>query len=156
MLEVSINQMVSLSEINLPETHEIVHLNNRFENELYELVQTYYPGFFRPKTSVLGNYYGIFDDGKLVSVTGERFQNNDFCEISAVVTNSDYTGKGYAQQLIAFVNNKILKNGKTPFLHVDPKNTRAISVYEKLGFTLRKPVNIFYFRKNKNQSHKEI
>lgn len=150
MLEVVINQMIHPGKIYLPITEEIVHLNGKFENELTELVQEFYPGFYRPKTHLLGNYYGIFNKRKLVAVTGERFQNEEFCEISAVVTNTAFTGRGYAQQLITFVNNKIISDGKIPFLHVDPKNTRAISVYEKLGFTLRKKVRIFYFRENKH------
>lgn len=102
------------------------------------MVQEFYPVFYRQKTHLLGNYYGIFNDGKLVAVTGERFQNEDFLKISAVVTNIAFTGRGYAQQIMTFVNNKIISEGKISFLHFDPKNTRAISVYEKLGYTLRK------------------
>ena len=155
-LDVVIHQMVNSAKIELRITEEIVHLNGKFENELTELVQTFYPGFYRPKTHLLGNYYGIFNEGKLVAVTGERFQNDDFCEISAVVTNTEFTGRGYAQQLMTFVNNRILDSGKIPFLHVDPKNTRAISVYKKLGFTNRKDVKIFYFRENKNTASSKI
>lgn len=155
-LDVVIHQMVNYEKINVPVTEEIVHLNGKFEEELYALVQEFYPGFFRAKTSLLGNYYGIFADGKLVAVTGERFQNDDFCEISAIVTNTSYTGKGFAQQLTTFVNNRILENGKIPFLHVDPKNTRAISVYKKLGFEIRKDIKIFYFRENKNTASVKI
>ena len=102
------------------------------------MVEEFYPGFYRPKTHLLGNYYGIFNDGKLVAVTGECFQNEDFFKLSAVVTNIAFTGRIYAQQNMTFVNNKIISDGKIPFLHFDPKNTRAISVDEKLGFTLRK------------------
>lgn len=156
MLEVVIHQMVNTKVIDLPLNEEIVHLNGKFENEFTELVQTFYPGFYRPNTHLLGNYYGIFNEGKLVAVTGERFQNDDFCEISAVVTNTEFTGRGYAQQLMTFVNNRILDSGKIPFLHVDPKNTRAISVYKKLGFTNRKDVKIFYFRENKNTASSKI
>lgn len=75
-----------------------------------DMVQEFYPGFYRPKTHLLGNYYAIFNDGKLVAVTGERFQNEDFLKITAVVSNIAFTGRGYAQQIMTFVNNKIISD----------------------------------------------
>jgi hypothetical protein len=35
---------------------------------------------------LLGDYYGIFKDNKLVAVTGERMKVNAFTEVSAIVT----------------------------------------------------------------------
>lgn len=145
--EIICNQMICPDKIIQNNSEEIVHLNGKFENELYALVQEFYPGFFRKNTSLLGNYYGIIRNGKLVAVTGERFQMDDFCEVSAVVTHRAFEGLGFARQLVAFVANQILEKGKIPFLHVDERNIRAIALYEKLGFALREKINVWYFAK---------
>ena len=142
-------QMMNETLIEENYTDEIVFLNENYQSELYEIITTFYSGFFRKKTAVLGNYYGIFRDQKLVAVTGERFNTNNFTEVSAVVTNTDYTGLGLAKQLVTFVNNRIIKNAKTPFLHVDVKNTGAIKLYEKLGFKVRTEIKVWVIG-NKN------
>ena len=142
-------QMMNETLIEENYTDEIVFLNENYQSELYEIITTFYSGFFRKKTAVLGNYYGVFRDQKLVAVTGERFNTNNFTEVSAVVTNTDYTGLGLAKQLVTFVNNRIIKNGKTPFLHVDVKNTGAIKLYEKLGFKVRTEIKVWVIG-NKN------
>ncbi len=138
-------QMVLEKEIDLTITENIVHLNNQFETELLELVQHVQPGYFFEKTSQLGNYYGIFKDKQLVAVTGERMRMNAFTEISAVVTHPNYVGQGLAKQLVAHAANTILKQNKTPFLHVAASNVNAIYLYEKLQFTHRKNINFWQY-----------
>ena len=56
---------------------EIIKLNETHHKELFELVNLVQPGYFKKKTMLLGDYYGIFKNGILVSVTGERMQMND-------------------------------------------------------------------------------
>ena len=58
-------------------------------------------------------------------------------EMSAVCTHPHYTGRGYAQRLLAILCNAALDRGFAPFLHVYSDNTRAIEVYRKLGFVVR-------------------
>jgi len=40
---------------------------------------------------------------------------NDFTEVSAIITHPDYTGKGYAKQLTAYVVNQIFTEKKFLF-----------------------------------------
>jgi predicted GNAT family acetyltransferase len=89
----------------------------------------------------MGEYYGIYHNEQLVSVTGERMRMHGLTEISAVVTHPDFTGRKYAQQLIAHVTNKNLSDGITPFLHVAETNERAIKIYEYLGFGKRRIID---------------
>jgi predicted GNAT family acetyltransferase len=72
---------------------------------------------------------------------------NDCTELSAVVTDPGHVGKGYAKQLIAFVVNKILEEDKRPFLHVAETNTAAIHLYQKMGFSIRRKISFWNFRK---------
>ncbi len=131
-------QMIIYNKINYPITETIVELTESHYDDLIDLVKLVYPEYFKSKTNTLGQYFGIYKDGKLVAITGERMQTKNFIEISAVITHPDYTGNGFAKQLIAYTVEIILKKGKIPFLHVDQTNLGPIKLYEKLGFTIRR------------------
>ena len=131
-------QMIIYNKINHPITETIVELTESHYDDLINLVKLVYPEYFKPKTNALGRYYGIYKEGKLIAVTGERMQTNDFIEISAVITHPDHTGKSYAKQLIAHTVEAILKKNKIPFLHVDETNLGPIQLYKKLGFITRR------------------
>ncbi|MFY0714044.1 GNAT family N-acetyltransferase [Seonamhaeicola sp. NFXS20] len=131
-------QMIIYNEINIPIIENIVELSETHYKDLIDLVGLVYPHFFKKKTNLLGRYYGIYKQNKLVAVTGERFKTKHFTEISAVITHPNYTGNGYATQLIGHTVKKILEKDKIPFLHVDETNLGPINLYKKLGFKLRR------------------
>jgi len=54
-----------------------------------------------------------------------------------VCTHPEFQGRGFARILISAVVRGIVDRGDTPFLHVARENTRAIRVYEDLGFKTR-------------------
>ena len=139
-------QMVLDNPVKLEITAEIQKLNNAFEENLLQLVILVQPGYFKPKTPQLGDYFGIFESGELVAVTGERMKMNAFTEISAIVTHPAHTGKGYAKQLITFTVNKIFRENKIPYLHVAETNTGAVRLYEKLGFRTRRTISFWNFQ----------
>ena len=136
-------QMIIYDKIQLPIDTEIVKLNESHNEELCALVNLVQPGYFKNKTPLLGNYFGIFKENQLVAITGERMKMNDFTEVSAIVTHPDHTGKGYAKQLITHVVNAIFDENKTPFLHVVESNIGAIKLYEKLGFVTRRKMSLW-------------
>ncbi|KQB37816.1 GNAT family N-acetyltransferase [Flavobacterium aquidurense] len=141
-------QMIVYNKIQQPITAEIIKLTKEHNDELVDLVNFVQPGYFKNKTSSLGNYFGIFNDNKLVAITGERMKMNDFTEISAIITHPDHTGKGYAKQLITHVVNKIFEENKIPYLHVVESNIGAIALYEKLGFVTRRKISFWNISKN--------
>ena len=104
------------------------------------------PGPFRQETHTLGRYLGIYEQGQLVAMAGERLNLPGYTEISAVCTHPDFQGKGYARQLMSAVARHIQSRGKIPFLHTRPDNTGAIHVYEKLGFRQRRLVYLAVIR----------
>ena len=140
-------QMIIYDKIEFTIEDEIVELNETHLNDLLGLVKIVYPEYFKKKTAALGNYYGIFKNNQLVAVTGERMKMNEFTEVSAVITHPDYIGKGYAKQLVTHTVNAILKQKKTPFLHVSKTNVGAIKLYEKLGFHARKEISVWNITK---------
>lgn len=138
-------QMIVDQPIEARISTEIKTLQSEGDKEqLFELVNLVQPGYFRRKTSDLGTYYGIFDEDRLVAASGERMKMNNFTEVSAIVNHPDYLGRGYATQLIAHTCKKIYAEGKIPFLHVAESNTRAIALYEKLGFVTRARISLWH------------
>lgn len=136
-------QMIVREKIQVTLENEIIKLTENHSNELIDLVNLVQPGYFKPKTFLLGDYFGIFKNGKLIAIAGERMKMNDFTEVSAILTHPEHTGKGYAKQLIAHVVNKILSEERIPFLHVVENNVGAIKLYEKLGFTTRRKMSFW-------------
>jgi len=120
---------------------ELKTINQKID--LLKLVNLVQPGYFKDNTSDLGSYYGIYKDHKLVAVTGERMKMNKYTEVSAVVTHPEYTGKGYAKQLIKHTTDEIFKENKIPYLHVAESNTGAIKLYKKLGFSTRRKISFW-------------
>lgn len=140
-------QMIIYNEIEYPISEDIIELNEAHYNDLMDLISLVYPHFFKKKTNLLGRYYGIYKNNRLVAVTGERMQTDNFTEISAVATHPEHTGKGYAKQLITYAVKKIFEDRKVPFLHVDETNLGPIQLYKTLGFTERRKMQYWLISK---------
>ncbi len=126
---------------------EILELGPKDSPEMVELASLTKPGPFGSRTHELGTYLGIRRDGKLVAMAGERLKVPGYTEVSAVCTHPDHLGKGYAAALMTEVMARIRSRGETPFLHVRQDNTRAIAIYERLGFRTRVIVHYVVLRK---------
>lgn len=144
--ELVCNQMVLDKRIDIEVCEPIIELQTaNHKTDLFNLVNLVQPGYFKSKTSDLGNYYGIYKDDQLIAVTGERMQMNGYIEVSAVVTHPEHTRNGYAKQLITHTCNKIFGEDKIPYLHVAHSNIGAIKLYEKLGFLTRRKISYWNF-----------
>ncbi len=100
------------------------------------------PGPFFTRTHELGKFWGVKTNGRLVAMAGERMKLPGYTEVSAVCTDPDHRGKGYAALLSRTVATQILNRGETPMLHAYASNTTAVRLYEALGFELRTHVNV--------------
>ena len=139
-------QMLLEKPVNLAVQGNIVPLvtTDQFA-QLYKLVWKVQPGYFQPRTTDMGNYFGIYQNDQLVAAAGERMKWNAYSEVSAVVTHPDYTGRGYASQLVKQVTDKIFAENKIPCLHVADSNAIAIRLYHKLGFHTRRQMPLWKF-----------
>ena len=140
-------QMVLDHKIQTDIKEVIVELGKEYNDDLFQLVNSVQPGYFKKQTPLLGHYYGILKNNELIAVTGERMQMDQYVEVSAVVTHPAHTGKGYAKQLIAYNVNRIFDQKKIPYLHVAETNTGAIQLYEKSGFQTRRKISFWHIIK---------
>lgn len=115
----------------------ILELDTPDSPEMVELTALTKPGPFGSRTHELGTYLGIRRSGKLVAMAGERLKVPGYTEVSAVCSHPEHTGKGYARILMLEVMRRIRERGEIPFLHVRQDNTRAVQLYERLGFRTR-------------------
>jgi GNAT superfamily N-acetyltransferase len=149
-INIDCTQMVcpKLKSIAVKEQVTIQLLKGDDHEEMIALINLVQPGFFFKNTYQLGDYFGIRKDGKLVAVAGERLKMTGLTEVSAVVTHPDYTGRGYAQQLVYHVSVKNFEEGNTPFLHLLTTNERAKKVYELVGFEERRVIPFCGLQRN--------
>ena len=131
-------QMVSEQPPVAAETSEtILTLSAADVPDMLALIDLTHPGPFLPRTVELGHYIGIRKDGKLIAMAGERMFPPGYREISAVCTHPDAQGKGLAALLVTHLALENWNRGVIPFLHVSPENTRARTLYQRLGFRQR-------------------
>ncbi|MCX6274718.1 MAG: GNAT family N-acetyltransferase [Bacteroidetes bacterium] len=126
---------------------ELVPLERNHVDEMIALAKLTKPGPFDRRTIEFGSYYGIFENEKLVAMTGQRLHIPGFSEVSAVCTHPLHIGKGYAGILLPHQIDIIVKSGKRPFLHVRSDNERAIALYERIGFRVNGPMNFYFLKK---------
>lgn len=129
------------------ETDKIQQLTEDHIPQMIELTAMTRPGPFFQNTILFGNYFGIFENGQLASMCGQRMNPIPYLEVSAVCTHPDHRGKGFAKALMLRVMELILQQSFTPFLHVLSENSTAIGLYESIGFRIRTRLNINMIKK---------
>ena len=144
---VAIAQMVCRSRIGKVDGPELTELSGLQLADMLALTALVYPHYFRPRTLEMGRYVGIYDGQVLAAMAGERMGFDGYQEISAVCTHPDYTGRGYAQRLVAELSNASFDAGRIAFLHVSHENTRAKALYERLGYVHRTDVPLWSVRR---------
>lgn len=148
-LELPCAQLLAPEDIRMlpPVTESLVALGAEDRDEMFRLVMAVQPGYYLPDTPELGSYFGVFDKGRLAAMAGERLRMTGYSEISAVCTLPEYRGRGFAQQLMRRVCEAEVAEGVQPFLHVSKANTRALRLYERLGFRHRRDISFYRLKK---------
>ena len=121
---------------------ELVELGAGDSAEMQALAERTRPGPFGPRTHELGRYIGVRRERRLLAMAGERLRLPGYTEISAVCTDAAAAGRGLASGLVSILVAAIRGRGETPFLHVRADNHRAIGVYRRLGFTVRRELHV--------------
>lgn len=125
---------------------EAVRLGKDDVPEILDLVARAEPGPFAPRTIEMGTYLGFRQSGQLIAMAGQRFRPPGWTEISAVCTAQEFRGRGLAKRLVHALAYEIRQRGERPFLHVVPSNTKAIALYQTLGFRIRRTAEVLVTR----------
>ena len=117
---------------------EAIRLGAVDVEQALDLVARTRPGPFGPRTLELGDYFGFFDEGRLVAMAGERLKAPPLREISGVCTDPRYRGRGYAGRLMTKLIRREMQRGEMPCLHVMRGNDAAVRLYRRMGFRLHR------------------
>ena len=129
-------------EIRLENNHTIERLSKTDTSDMLALADLTNPGPFEEQTHLLGEFFGVKQDGRLIAMAGERLKQPGFTEISGVCTHPDYQRQGLGRELCKTLMARILDRKERPYLHVFSNNTGAIKLYERLGFRIRKEIHV--------------
>jgi len=136
-------QMVA-GRIPEPSGLDVVRLGPKDQTEMLALAELTEPGPFMLRTPELGRYVGLRRDGRLLAMAGERFRVPGYVEISGVCTHPDARGEGLAAELTLDVARAIRAGGDEAFLHVLESNENAVRLYQKLGFVIRRKIDVVF------------
>ncbi len=144
---IDVVQMIGpTAEVVVSADPRIVVLEIEDVEEMMSLTARTKPGPFATRTWELGTYLGIRIDGRLIAMAGQRAQTAGHVEISAVCTDEEFVGRGLGSVLLNAQINAVVGARKVPMLHAAANNARAISLYERMGFSLRRRVRAVVMR----------
>ncbi|MET3130099.1 ribosomal protein S18 acetylase RimI-like enzyme [Oxalobacteraceae bacterium GrIS 1.11] len=113
---------------------EAIPLGPQHAHAAVELATLTRPGPFALRTVELGDYFGVFDGGRLVAMAGARTCAAGWREISGVCTHPDYQGRGLARRLVLKLLRRQLRRKQSPFLRVMRDNGAVHRFYQGMGF----------------------
>jgi GNAT superfamily N-acetyltransferase len=109
------------------------------ERDLQGLEELYAPpheAFFRRYMLTSGVYYGVQENGTLVSAAGTHVcsPSHRLACVGNVFTHPSHRGKSYGTICTSEAVKELLTIHDDVILNVDSRNLTAIKIYEKLGF----------------------
>jgi predicted GNAT family acetyltransferase len=140
-------QMVAEKPLQIVSDSRIERLAEDDAAAMLALATLTRPGPFSLRALMLGEFWGVRVDGRLVAMAGERMKLPGYTELSGVCSHPDVRGLGFGRLLSLHVAQQIIAKGDRPFLHAYATNTPAIALYESIGFEQRARVNVAVIRR---------
>lgn len=114
----------------------VVRLRPEQVEALNKLYRSESGASFAPYHLSQGVYYGIWQDGLLVSVAGTQLVSWTYgiAIVANVLTHPRYRGRGYATVVTSAVTAALLERCHQVVLNVDPANTPAVRAYTRIGY----------------------
>lgn len=137
-------QMVD-DEVDARPSEQAVVLGPDDVDAMVALARATRPGPFEPGTRLMGRYLGVRRDGMLVAMAGERMRPAGWVEVSAVAAHPSVRGEGLGSELVRAVVAGVRADGHRALLHVED-DSPARRLYERLGFRVRRPVELHRLR----------
>jgi cyclic pyranopterin phosphate synthase len=111
-------------------------LTHRDTAAIMHLYRHYPDNFFDPAQLGTGLYFGVREDGELISVAGVHVvsQTYDVAVIGNIVTHTEHRGRGLASRCVARVLSSLFAEVSHVALNVQVSNLPAIACYRRFGF----------------------
>jgi ribosomal protein S18 acetylase RimI-like enzyme len=96
-----------------------------------------YPGnWFDPRMLETNKYFGIRENGRLVSIAGVHVYSLEYkvAALGNITTLPEYRGRGYATRVTARLCQSLIDEGMDVGLNVKADNAAALSCYQRIGF----------------------
>jgi ribosomal protein S18 acetylase RimI-like enzyme len=126
------------SKLDGIDTSTVVPLTTDHLEEMQTLYRESYPGnWFDARMVETGQYVGIREEGKLVSVAGIHVYSPVYkiAALGNITTHPARRGQGLGKTVSAGLCKRLLKTVDAIGLNVRSDNAPAIKVYEAIGFT---------------------
>ena len=90
----------------------------------------------RPETLLAQGCYGVWEDGRLVSIAGTHglSRRRGIAAIGNVFTDPAYRDRGYAKMCVSALAADLVRVVPEIILNVGDSNTPALRVYDRVGF----------------------
>ncbi len=134
-------QMIAGEKANPNETDDgdAILLGEEHAEAMTALALATKPGPWGSMTRCYGPFYGIFRDGRLAAMAGERMlPAPGLAEVSGLCAWPEFRGQGLARRLMLHVMAGFRSRGDQPYLHTYADNAGAIALYRQLGFRDRR------------------
>lgn len=129
--------LVDRARLAAVDTSATIRLAGADLPELGAFYEASYPGnWFDPRMLETGHYYGLRQDGKLVSVAGVHVYSPRYrvAALGNITTHPAFRGRGLAQVVTGRLCQSLLESVDLIGLNVSADNAAAIACYERLGF----------------------
>jgi ribosomal protein S18 acetylase RimI-like enzyme len=129
--------LVDPRPLDLIDTSAVVQLRPADLTEIAAFYDAAYPGnWFDPRMLETGHYYGIRQDGALLSVAGVHVYSPHYrvAALGNITTHPAARGRGLATLVTAKLCQELRRNVDHIGLNVRADNASAIACYTKLGF----------------------
>jgi ribosomal protein S18 acetylase RimI-like enzyme len=117
----------------------VVRLDMRELTAIQTLYKESYPeNWFDPRMLETGQYFGIKEENRLVSIAGIHVYSPEYkvAALGNIATLPTHRNKGYGSQVTAKLCQSLSKEGIRIGLNVKADNSAAISSYKRLGFEI--------------------
>jgi len=91
-------------------------------------------------------YYGVFFEGKLVSIACAYLVTPEVWIIGDVYTREKFRGRGFAKIVTSAITRDAIQCSGKAMLHVREDNKHAVEVYMKLGYRAVSKKRWYYFK----------
>lgn len=117
----------------------VIRLSESDLNDITRLFKESYPGnWFDSRMLETNQYFGIRQDGKLVSIAGVHVYSKTYrvAALGNITTHPAWRNKGYGRMVTARLCQSLSKDIDCIGLNVKTDNHSAISCYKRLGFEI--------------------